>query len=111
MEFGPASSKEVLMLADPAPVSVPVPNTVPPSLKMTVPVGVPTRPGVICAVKMMDCPSTEELRDEVSAVVVETGPVAPKMAKGESDGVNPQMRLLIVSTDVVMFAGLGSPSA
>jgi hypothetical protein len=53
MELGPAGRKEVVMLAEPEPASGPVPNTVPPSLKVTVPAGVPTRLGLICAVKVM----------------------------------------------------------
>src|SRR5580658_6260283 len=100
MESVPAGSKEVLMLAEPEPFSGPVPNTVAPSLKVTVPVGVPTRLGVICAVKGMACPSTEELREEVSAVLVDTGPAASKTANGDSEGVCAHTIWLVVSTEI-----------
>ena len=63
----PAASAEVVKVAVP-PLSVPVPRTVAPSLKVTVPVGVPVRGGRArrSAVKVTDCPETEGLADEVS---------------------------------------------
>jgi hypothetical protein len=51
---------------------VPVPRVVLPSLKVTVPVGVPA-PGegtLTVAVKVTDWPQTEGLADETTAVVV-----------------------------------------
>jgi hypothetical protein len=41
-----------------------------PSLKVTVPVGVPEPCGVTVAVKVTGCPKTDGLTDEVTAVVV-----------------------------------------
>ena len=51
---------------------VPLPMTVVPSRKLTVPAGVPA-PGLttaIVAVKVVDCPKTDGLTDEVRLVVV-----------------------------------------
>src|SRR5256885_10691493 len=65
----PADSKFVLNAAVPA-LSVPVPTVVAPSLKVTVPVGVPT-PGVTAvtvAENVTDWPYTDGLSDEPSAV-------------------------------------------
>ena len=53
-------------------LSVPVPSVVAPSLKVTVPVGVPA-PGAVAAtvaVKVTACPNTDGLAEEESAVVV-----------------------------------------
>ena len=52
--------------------SVPLPITVVPSRKLTVPAGVPA-PGLttaIVAVKVVDCPKTDGLTDDVRLVVV-----------------------------------------
>jgi hypothetical protein len=52
--------------------NVPLPITVAPSRKLTVPVGVPA-PGLTTAtvaVKVVDCPKTVGLTDEVRLVVV-----------------------------------------
>jgi hypothetical protein len=58
-------------VADP-PVSVAVARMVPPSLKVTVPVGVPP-PGattLIIAVNVTGCPNVEGFAEETAAVVV-----------------------------------------
>jgi hypothetical protein len=52
--------------------SVPLPITVAPSRKLTIPAGVPA-PGLTTAtvaVKVTDCPKTDELMDDVRLVVV-----------------------------------------
>src|SRR5262249_59299478 len=67
---GPRARAEVVNVALP-PESVPVPNVVAPSLKVTVPVGVPA-PGAVAltvAVKVTPWPDTEGLSEEVTAVV------------------------------------------
>ena len=54
------------------PLSVPVPIGLPPSRKVTVPVGVPA-PGATAetvAVKVTDCPKTDGLADDVTVVAV-----------------------------------------
>lgn len=64
---------EVLIVAWPETLSVPVPSVVEPSLKVTLPVGVPA-PGdvtVTVAVNVTDWPNTEGFADEATAVVVE----------------------------------------
>ncbi len=61
----------MLKVATPA-LSVPVPNVAAPSLKVTVPLGVPL-PGATAAtvaVKVTDCPNTEGLAEEATVVVV-----------------------------------------
>ena len=108
MAFGPAGSKEVVILAEPEPVRGPVPNVVAPSLNVTVPVGVPTRLGVIWAVKIIVWPSTEELREEVSAVVVDTGADASKTANGDSEVVCAHTIWLVVSTEISV-SGVDTP--
>ncbi len=65
-------SDEVLKVATPDPFKVPVPSVAAPSLKVTVPVGVP-EPGATAATVAMnvtDWLNTEGFADEVSAVVV-----------------------------------------
>ena len=42
----------------------------PPSRKVTVPVGVPEAAGETVAVNVTDCPNTEGFADEVTALVV-----------------------------------------
>ena len=71
MEWVATLSAEVVKVAWP-PLSAPVPSVVVPSLKVTVPVGVPA-PGataVTVAVKVTAWPNTEGLAKEASAVVV-----------------------------------------
>ena len=66
----PMAREEIAKVAAP-PLSVPVPSVVLPSLKVTLPVGVPL-PGataVTVAVNVTDCPKTEGLAEEVTAVV------------------------------------------
>ena len=61
-------------MATPDPFRAPVPNVVVPSLKVTVPVGVPV-PGKVTldvAVKVTDWPNTDGLAEEATVVVVET---------------------------------------
>src|SRR5204862_36269 len=62
----------VVNVAWPEPSRMPVPRVLDPSLKVTVPVGVPA-PGlfaVTVAVKVTDCPDTDGLADELTNVVV-----------------------------------------
>ena len=71
IECDPTVSKEVLKVAWPE-LRVAVPNVAAPSLKVTVPVGVPV-PGAVAvtvAVKVTDWPKTEGLTEEATAVVV-----------------------------------------
>src|SRR3989449_4543683 len=71
MECEPEESEEMIAVAEPA-LSVLVESAVAPSLKVTVPVGVPL-PGaaaLIVAVKTTDWPYTVGLVDEVSVAVV-----------------------------------------
>ena len=65
----PAPRTEVLKVAWPEALSVPVPKVFAPSLKVTVPVGVPAAE-VTVAVKVTAWPKTEELTLAVTLVVV-----------------------------------------
>src|SRR2546422_703922 len=74
MEWLPTAKPDVLKDAV-LPDSVPLPTETPPSLKVTLPPGVPDPPeGVTVAVKVTDCPNTEGLREEETVVVVPTSP-------------------------------------
>jgi hypothetical protein len=67
----PMASELILKVAA-SPDSVPVPSVVAPSLKVTVPVGVPL-PGattLTVAVNVTDCPYAEGLPDVLTPVVV-----------------------------------------
>ena len=69
----PTVSDEVAKLAWPEPLSDAVPRMLAPSLKVTVPVGVPA-PGAIAvtvAVNVTDCPTDEGFDDDVTVVMVE----------------------------------------
>jgi hypothetical protein len=68
----PTARADVVKVATPAPLSVPAPIGLPPSRKVTVPVGVPApgATGETVAVNITDWPETEGLTDEVTAVVV-----------------------------------------
>src|SRR5438046_909342 len=71
-EWGPAASGPVTNVAWPEAVRVPVPSMLEPSLKVTVPVGVPA-PLVFAftvAVKVTGCPDTDGLIEETTPVVV-----------------------------------------
>ena len=69
MVWLPAASAEVLIVAPP-PLSVTAgPSEVLPSVKVTVPVGVPPGPDTV-AVNVTGCPNVLEVGEEVSAVVV-----------------------------------------
>ena len=72
IEWLPTASEEVVKVAVPA-ASVPVPICVPPSKKITVPVG---ENPVTLAVNVTDCPKLEGFFDEDSAVVVATMPIS-----------------------------------
>ena len=67
----PTANAEVVNVAIP-PLSVPVPTGLPPSRKVTVPVGVPApgATGETVAVKVTDWPNTEGFADEVTVVAV-----------------------------------------
>src|SRR5438874_1051913 len=72
IEWEPTASVLVTNVAWPEPFSVPVPRVLEPSLKVTVPVGVPA-PGLFAAtvaVKVTGCPNTDGWTEEVSPVVV-----------------------------------------
>ena len=71
MEWLATLSADVVKVAVPA-VNVLAPNVVAPSLKVTVPIGVPD-PGAVAAtvaVKVTDWPNAEGLAEEATAVVV-----------------------------------------
>ncbi len=68
----PTASVLIVNIAWPEPFRVPVPRIPGPSLKVTVPVGVPA-PGlfaVTVAVKVTDCPDTDGLAEELTDVAV-----------------------------------------
>jgi len=65
----PTLSPAVVRVAWPDPFNEPVPNVVTPSLKVTVPVGVPA-PAATVAVNVTDCPKTDGFTVEASVVVV-----------------------------------------
>ncbi len=72
IECGPTASVLVVNIAWPELFRVPVPRVLEPSLKVTVPVGVPA-PGLFAAtvaVKVTGCPNTDGWTEEVSPVVV-----------------------------------------
>src|SRR5216117_2583887 len=72
IECEPTASVLVTNVAWPEPFRVPVPRVLEPSLKVTVPVGVPA-PGLLAvtvAVKVTDCPDTDGLAEELTSVVV-----------------------------------------
>src|SRR6266403_611018 len=72
IEWEPTASVLVTNVAWPAPFRVPVPSALGPSLKVTVPVGMPA-PAVFAftvAVKVTGCPDTEGLAEEVTPEVV-----------------------------------------
>ena len=72
IEWLPTASEEVVNVAIPEPPKVPVPSAVDPSMKVTMPVGIP-EPGataVIVAVKVTDWPNTDGLADETICEVV-----------------------------------------
>src|SRR5438874_1962083 len=72
IEWEPTASVLVTNVAWPEPFRVPVPRVLEPSLKVTVPVGVPA-PGLLAvtvAVKVTDCPDTDGLAEELTRVVV-----------------------------------------
>jgi hypothetical protein len=72
IECAATESVVVLIPATPDPFSIPVPSVVLPSLKVTVPVGVPDPgdTGLTVAVSVTDWPKTEGFTEEVTVVVV-----------------------------------------
>src|SRR3984957_798221 len=79
IEWLPAASDEVVNVALPdAGSATGAPSVLPPSRKVTVPVGVPGVVEVIVAVKVTDCPTTEGFSDEamVARVAAPTEVVA-----------------------------------
>src|SRR5437773_589055 len=85
-------------IAWPEPSRVPVPRMLEPSLKVTVPVGVPAP--VLCAftvaVKVTDCAATDWLCEELTAVVVAGGVVVVVVV------------LVVVVDVVVVLVGVGA---
>ena len=72
IECEPAASVLVVNIAWPEPFRVAVPRVLGPSLKVTVPVGMPP-PGLLAvtvAVKVTDCPDADGLAEELINVVV-----------------------------------------
>ena len=71
IECDPAARSDLVSVATP-PLRVPVPNSVTPSLNVTVPAGVPTpvAPVATVAVHVTACPTFEGFKDEATAVVV-----------------------------------------
>jgi len=63
-------SADVVKVATPPPLSVPVPSVVVPSRKVTVPVGVPEVLDVIVAVKVTGAPPDAESAELTNAAVV-----------------------------------------
>jgi hypothetical protein len=81
MELAPAGSADVLNVATPSALSVPVPRVVAPLRKVTVPVGIvaPDCEAAV-AVRVMACPVFPELGEEVSVVVL-AGSAVPGQEK------------------------------
>ena len=93
----PSVSAEVVNVATPA-ESAPVPITVAPSLKLTVPLGVPAAL-VTVAVNVTACPTLLGLSDEASAVVVAPGPFTVM----EAEAVPPTPPSMDVIAEVVLL--------
>jgi len=72
MEWLPTARAEVVKVAVPAD-SVPVPSTLAPSRKLTLPVGVPPVPMTV-AVNVTDCPERDGFGDDPRVVVVGCAP-------------------------------------
>ena len=92
----PTASLLIVNFAWPVLFSAPVPRVFAPSLKVTVPVGVPTPavPAFTVAVNVTGCPDTEGLTEEVTPVVEEAVPMVRKVASSicQVSGV-PRVRL------------------
>ena len=69
MGSDPTGKLEIMKVATPVLLSVPVPSTVAPDLKVTVPVGVPAAE-VMVAVKVTACPETDGFCDELMDAAV-----------------------------------------
>jgi hypothetical protein len=70
MESMPTGNVEVVKVATLLLLSVPVPSTVVPDLKVTIPVGVAVLE-LIVAVKVTACPDTDGFGDEVTEVALD----------------------------------------
>ena len=70
MECEPASSEDVERVAWPAAFNAGLPSAVVPSLKVTVPVGVPGEVLATVAVKVTDWPAVDGFNEEARVVVV-----------------------------------------
>ncbi len=70
MECEPTASDAVVKVAWAEASNVAVPRVEDPSLNVTVPVGVPLDKELTVAVKVTDCPNTDGLAEELSAVLV-----------------------------------------
>ena len=79
----PAESAFVAKVACPDPFSAPVPNVPAPSLKVTVPVGVPAKVLVTVAVKVTDWPRVDGFKDETTAVLVVAPTTLDKSIAGD----------------------------
>jgi capsular polysaccharide biosynthesis protein len=66
----PTANAAVVNVATPEPLSVPVPRVVPPSLNVTVPVGVPEVP-VTVALNVTGAPESDGFTLDISVVIVE----------------------------------------
>ena|SRR6516165_5949559 len=85
-------------------LSVPVPSVVAPSLKVTVPVGVPPL-DMTLAVKVTDTPNVEGSSDEATEVVVDnTGTLRFKKALSIPKSVQVAGQLVRLKTTEVMLA-------
>src|SRR6266516_3616707 len=99
IEWEPTASVLVTNVAWPEPFRVPVPRVLEPSLKVTVPVGVPA-PLVLAftvAVKVTGCPDTDGLIEETTPVVV---PGSVVVVVGAAVVV-----VVVVVVDVVVVGG------
>src|SRR5437870_3667076 len=82
----PMLRDEVVNLAWPEPSSVPDPRVVIPSLKVTVPVGVPAAGAsdVTVAVKVTDWPKTEVAGEALTVVALSCWPLNPPSGGGDN---------------------------
>src|ERR1043166_1659626 len=77
MEWSAMEREEVEKVATPDAFSVPVPSEAAPSMKVTVPLGVPVPawPGLTVAVKVTDWPEAAGFAEEATVVVLESAGV------------------------------------
>lgn len=79
IECDPTASRDVCNVAIAEPFSVPALSVIVPSMKLTVPVGVPDVVLVTVAVNVTDCANVDGLLFDVTAVVVAAGVMVPEM--------------------------------